>query len=131
MLVYLFILTGFRSESVGNDTHVYLDLFKYTYSKGINKDIFLEMGYQYYCLAIGKIFRGDGHAFLIVSALLCYAGLSIQLFKHSKNYYLSTCLAFLFCFSLYTNIIRQALAMTIGLFAYDYIITVTVSSRVS
>lgn len=117
--VFFCVLTGMRAESVGNDTHVYLDLYSYIYRNGIDTNIFLELGYQYYNLIIAKIFNGNQQAFLMVTSIICYSGIAWHIYKRSKNFYLSTCLTFVCCFSFYTNAIRQAMAMTLGLFAYD------------
>lgn len=120
VLLFLWVLTAFRSSNIGNDTPTYLNYFTRINLWGINKDFAIEIGYQYYCLIIGKI-TTSGAGLLIITATICYLGVGIYVYKYSKNLMFSLVLLFCTCFSIFTNILRQSLAMVICLYAYQAI----------
>lgn len=118
VLSFFWYLTAFRSANIGNDTQTYIRAFKNVVQNGINTHTFFEKGYIYFTYLISK-FTSDPHLYLIVHASICYLGFAIYIFNKSKNVIVSTTLVFCFCYSLYTNILRQGLAMLICLFAFE------------
>lgn len=113
----LFVLTGFRSENIGNDTRNYIYYFNYFMEYGVDSSTNIEIGYQFYCYIIGKV-TNDPHVFLIITALISYGVIGITIYKHSNNLGFSLCLFFCLFFSLYTNTIRQGISIVILLVAY-------------
>lgn len=113
----MWFLTAFRSSAIGNDTANYLWYFDH-FTKGLDKTSRLEVGYQYLNFFLGK-FVHDRHSFLIVMATIMYGGIGLYLYKYSKNPAVSLCLFFSFFFSIYTNILRQGIAMIIALYGYQ------------
>lgn len=118
IIVFLWGLTAFRSRNIGNDTIPYLNYFTEIKKYGINRNYAIEIGYQYYCLFIGKITHHE-NAILIYTATLCYLGVGIYVLKYSDNILFSLVLTFCICFSMFTNILRQNIAMIICLYAYQ------------
>ncbi len=118
-MVYIFIciLTAFRAENIGNDTHNYVYYFDFVANRGVTTDLTFEIGYQYYSLLLSKIFN-DPHFFLIVTAILCYWIIGIKICQKSQDVCFSILLFFCLFFSVYTNILRQGIAMAITLVAY-------------
>lgn len=117
-LLVLWLLTAFRAESIGNDTHGYLAYFQMFNNLGPNYSIRIEKGYQFLNILIGKL-TSDYHVFLIVISTMLYLALAVYLFLYSPNILLSVCLFFCAFFSAYTNVLRQALAMIITLYGYQ------------
>ena len=120
ILFLLWFLTAFRSADIGNDTQTYIDLFYRIQRDGISDSLRLEHGYQALCVVIGW-FTDDAQWLLIICATICYGGLGIYIFKYSKNELISIAIAFCICFSIFTSMLRQNIAMVICLFAYQLI----------
>ena len=118
IIVFLWFLTAFRSRNIGNDTQTYLNYFLKINQVGINKKYPIEIGYQYYCLILGRITQNE-NAILIVTATICYLGVGVYTFKYSNNLTFSIVLLFCVCFSIFTNILRQSIAMVICLYAFQ------------
>ena len=118
VVVFLWFLTAFRSRNIGNDTIPYLNYFVRIKQSGVNKNYAIELGYQYYCLILGKITQNE-NAILIVTATICYLGVGFYALKYSDNLMFSLLLLFCICFSMFTNILRQNIAMVICLYAYQ------------
>lgn len=118
VLLLLWILTAFRSANIGNDTKTYLGFFNAIKKYGVRKENGLEYGYQIYCLIIGTIAASE-NAILIVTATLCYLGVGVYVLKFSDDIIFSLVLLFCICFSIFTNILRQSIAMVICLYAYQ------------
>lgn len=117
-MIFFCILTGFRAPEIGNDTENYIGYFNIiSLYDSVNEHFSIELGYQYFCLVISK-FTDSPHIFLIICAVFSYVSLSILIFKYSKNLGFSLCLFFCMFFSVYTNTIRQGIAMAITLYAY-------------
>lgn len=112
----LWFLTAFRSISIGTDTQNYVMYFNY-FSRGVDKSIGVEAGYQYLCYFISKI-TNNSHTFLIVISTIMYGGVGPYLFKYSKNTAVSLCLFYSFFFSVFASILRQGIAMVIALYGY-------------
>lgn len=119
-MLVLWMLTAFRSTSIGNDTLTYVEYFYYFSNYGIIRDSRFEIGYQYLNIAIGWISKNP-HIFLVLISSIMYIGLSYCLFRYSRNILISATLFFCYGFSLYINIFRQGIAMIIVLFAYQHL----------
>lgn len=119
-LIVICLITGFRAETIGNDTENYVFYFKQICEIGVTDTLVLEKGFQYFCLIIG-LFTQDPHIFLIVVSVLCYGVLGKMIWKHSCNIGFSIILLFALYFSTYANILRQGIAMAIVLVAYFYL----------
>lgn len=120
-VIYIFVilwwLTAFRAPQIGNDTKNYIDLFNSIREDGVGGNRY-EYGYQIYCYFLG-LFTSNAQILLIVTATLCWGGLGVYIFLYSKDPVFSVCLAFCFCFSIFTNVLRQSIAMIILLYAYE------------
>lgn len=116
-LLVLWALTAFRAPEIGNDTINYINFYNTIGETGIHGELELEIGYKVYCLILNYLGFGP-RAFLIITATICWLGVGIYILKYSKNILFSLCLAFCFCFSNFTNILRQDLAMVIILYVY-------------
>lgn len=118
IMTFLWFLTAFRSANIGNDTIPYLIDFQGLCYFGENHHTRFEYGYSFLCQLISK-YTENPHYFLIIIATICYVGVGIYIFKKSEHKYISICIFYALFFSAYTNILRQAIAMTIGLWAYE------------
>lgn len=118
IIIFLWVLTAFRGRNIGNDTITYLNYLNKIKQSGLNKNYDIELGYQLYCLIIGKITKNE-NAILIVTATICYFGVGAYTLKYSHNLRFSLILLFCICFSAFTNTMRQSLAMIMCLFAYE------------
>ena len=116
-MLILWFLTAFRSANIGNDTSTYIYYFKIFSSGGIDRSRTFEIGYQYLNVLIGKV-TSDPHVFLVIIASIMYAATMVYIYKYSKNILVSMCLFFCACFSIYTNVFRQGIAMIIALYGY-------------
>lgn len=116
-LILLWVLTAFRAPEIGNDTLNYISFYHTIGETGLYGDLELEIGYKIYCLVLYRLGL-NAHHFLIVTATICWLGVGIYILKYSKNILFSLCLAFCFCFSNFTNILRQDIAMVITLYVY-------------
>lgn len=120
VIFVLWFLTAFRSERIGNDTITYVRYFYNFGQGGVTLNSSIEIGYQILNFVVFKI-NPNPYFFLGVVATICYVGTGIYIYKYSDNLVFSTVLLFPVVFSLYTNILRQAIAMVICLFAYQAI----------
>ena len=120
LLAFLWFLTAFRATEIGNDTENYLDYFVRIRQTGVSNDYRIEYGFQVLCAVVG-LFTDNQQIFLIVCATFCYLGVGVYIFKYSANVLFSTILVFCFCYSDFTNILRQDIAMVICLYAYQAI----------
>ena len=116
-LLLLWALTAFRAPEIGNDTKNYIYFYNTIGATGFNNEIEVEVGYIIYCIVLN--FLGfSAQQYLIITATICWLGVGIYILKYSKNILFSLCLAFCFCFSNFTNILRQDIAMVIILYVY-------------
>lgn len=120
VIFVLWFLTAFRSVIIGNDTLNYVRYFPLFGEGGLDFDSRIEIGYQLLNILVYKI-SPNPYFFLGAVATICYVGTGIYIYKYSDNIVFSTVLLFPIAFSLYTNILRQAVAMVICLFAYQAI----------
>ena len=115
----LWFLSAFRSAAIGNDTSNYLYYFN-IFSKGIDRSRDFEIGFQCLNYLISRVTL-DQHAFLIIIATIMYGGTGLYILKYSKNPAVSLCLFFGLFFSVYTNTLRQGIAMMIALYGYQFL----------
>lgn len=115
---FFWFLTAFRAYNIGNDTHSYVRVFNNIAKDGIISNLYMEIGFQYFCLLISKI-SSNPRFFLFVNATICYVAVAIYILKYSKNILFSLVLFFCFFFSDFTTMLRQNLAMIIVLYAYQ------------
>lgn len=120
VLGLMWFLTAFRASNIGNDTLNYINAFEQINASGISSQFRMEYGFQLLCLFIG-LFTKNAQVFLVVCASICYIGVGVYIFRYSKNIIASVILLFAFCFSIFTNILRQDIAMVICLYAYQFI----------
>lgn len=113
----LWYLTANRAEEIGNDTANYARYFLML-RDGMDFTISFELGFQLYCFLIGQL-TSDPHVFFQITATLMYGGLTVYVFKYSRNLPFSLCLILCFCFPACVNELRQAFAMIIVMFAYQ------------
>ena len=118
LLILLFwFLTAFRGASIGNDTSAYLRYYKQIESYGVNSELSIELGFQYLCLFLSKI-TPNPYFLLFVCATICYSICGLYIYRYSHNILFSLILLFCVSFSLFTNILRQSIAMVIVLIVY-------------
>lgn len=120
VIFVLWFLTAFRSARIGSDTIPYIKYFQFFGVGGIEPNSSIEIGYQILNILVYKI-NPNPYFFLGFVATICYVGTGIYIYKYSDNLVFSTVLLFPIAFSLYTNILRQAIAMVICLYAYQAI----------
>lgn len=119
ILLVLGILTIFRSVNVGTDTKVYVGLFE-TLRDGIYLPEFSrwEIGFQWLNIFL-SLFSRNPQTIIIATGFICYFLISIYLARHVENKLLFVVLFYALLFSNYTNIIRQSIAGSILVFAYE------------
>lgn len=117
ILLFLWALTAYRSENIGNDTKVYIYYFELFIREGIDIDRSFEIGYQILNVLIGKLTQ-DPHVFLVIIASILYGTMSSFLYRYSKNILVSLCLFYCVCFSIFTSMFRQGIAMVIAMYGY-------------
>lgn len=117
-LLILWFLTAFRADSIGNDTGNYIYYFNAIRLSGIDSAYRIEYGYQIFCYIVG-IFTDNAHVFIAICATVCYLSVGIYIWKYSLNRCISTVLVFALLFSVFTNTLRQDIAMVICLYAYE------------
>lgn len=126
-LGYLTVLACFRGMNVGNDTRSYYNLFLfYTGQRtvqNISSDGFrwmsnIEIGYRLLNKYFGVMCR-NYQVFVSIIAIASYWILGRFVKKYSSNAALSVMLVFLMFYSAYMNLLRQMLALSIVLIAFD------------
>lgn len=115
LMVFLFVLTGWRSINIGNDTKAYAELFERFISGNLTSRV--EIGYKIYCWLVGLV-TSDPHVFFIITAAVCYFFVWRYIYHHALDIPTTVCLFFAVFFSVFTNTLRQALAMIFVLYAY-------------
>jgi len=122
IFLVFFILLAFRDVSVGNDTLVYADLFDTIINGHLRDDTRYETGYVLYNKVLG-VFSSSYRLLFIVSAFVVVFNFSFFIKKFSNGIWLSALLFFLLSyFDIAANLLRQAIAMSILLCAYDVLI---------
>jgi hypothetical protein len=121
----LLLIASLRSESVGKDVENYLKFFEllnYIDFNTLLKEIRYENGFIYLSKLISLITE-NAQIFIAILSIIILAGPINLIYKYSKNPSMSfifyVTMTF-FAFSL--SGLRQALATSIVLFAYDYLV---------
>lgn len=126
-LGYLTVLACFRGMNVGNDTRSYYNLFLFNTGQGTVQNISsaglrwmsnIEIGYRLLNKYFGTIWR-NYQAFISAIAIVSYLVLGRFVKKYSSNVALSVILMFLMFYSSYMNLLRQIIALSIVLLAFD------------
>lgn len=126
-LGYLTVLACFRGMNVGNDTRSYYNLFLFytgqvsvqnISSAGLRWMSNIEIGYRLLNKYFGTIWH-NYQAFISVIAIVSYLVLGRFVKKYSSNVALSVILIFLMFYSSYMNLLRQIIALSIVLLAFD------------
>lgn len=121
----LLFLSMFRNYNIGNDTAVYLNLFKNMQWQSIGEysiqDSRFEIGY----LILNKLihlFTDDKQAILIVTSIMIYGVFAVFIYHYSKIPWLSVFIFFMGgYFSSSVNIIRLYLALVATMCAYPFV----------
>ena len=119
-ITFFWFITAFRNETIGNDTMAYISIFNNFCNWSFSSSTHVEIGYQFFCSLVG-IFTRDPHVFLIVHATICYVAIAVYCLKYSKNLMFSLVIIFVTCFYDFTNLLRQAFAIILVMYAYQSI----------
>lgn len=117
------IISGFRDFSVGVDTQQFVN----AYARIINMSprnfdlLRYEQGFSYFCWTLGKI-SSNPQILIFTTSFFINISIGRFIYKNSDNVYLSVIL-YLLCnfFFSYMNIMRQAIAICILLWGYEFI----------
>jgi hypothetical protein len=129
--IILWLIAGFRSEIVGNDTKAYIYLFDQISAGELNVfdglNIFnffitdgLENGYKIYTYVISLVAANYTIFLLLTHAFICYSFYRF-IKKYSTNYIISMVIYFSLFFLGSMSLMRQSLSMAIILWGYKYI----------
>ncbi len=122
--ILLFCVSGFRDKNIGVDTLQYYNAFKKISLLDISKFnvVRYEYGFTFLCWILSKISNKPQILLIVTSFFVNYSILKF-IYKYSNNVFVSILIYILlnFYFS-YMNIMRQAIAISIVLFGYDFII---------
>ncbi|HCY44205.1 MAG TPA: hypothetical protein DHU33_02125 [Firmicutes bacterium] len=117
----IILISCMRANTVGVDTYQFTNAFlRIRYLQPYQfETLRYEYGFTYFCWILGKVFS-NYQALLIVTSIFINFSILCFIYKNSKNVYLSTILYIIcnFYFS-YMNIMRQAMAIAIILFAFE------------
>lgn len=128
-LACFFILTfiaACRAPEVGRDTTLFIERafdririrnFRETFALST----WLEPGFRLLCYVISR-FTANGQWLVVVSSVLIHGSVSLFIYRHAKNVYLAFYLYLaMMIYPFYLNIMRQALAIAVLLFAWDFL----------
>lgn len=122
--VLLFLLAALRAPTVGRDTALFIGVFEKLHGRPF-LDIFkyaswVEPGFRLLCAAVA-LFTANGQWLVIVTSLIIHVSVSVFIYRHAKNVYLAFYLYMaMMIYPLYLNTMRQALAVSVLLFAWDF-----------
>ena len=121
----LTFIAACRAPEVGRDTALFLDVFQKLHGRGfIDTMVFsswVEPGFRLLCFLISR-FTANGQWIIAITALLINGSVSLFIYRHAKNIYLAFYLYLaMMLYPFYLNIMRQALAIAILLFAWDFL----------
>lgn len=112
-----------RAPEVGRDTALFLDVFDKLHGRGfLDAQIFsswVEPGFRLLCWLLGQ-FTANGQWLVVVTAVMIHVSVCVFIYRHSRNPYLSCFLYLtLMLYPWYLNVMRQALAISVLLFAWQ------------
>ena len=119
----LFALMGFKSNSIGNDTASYIELYDRlkNMSTMFDETSRFEKGYQIYNKLIGYFFE-DSQALFIITAIICISCIVYGIIRSSRNWQYSL---FLFVglrfYYFFLSGLRQSIAVCIIFVAYTFL----------
>ncbi len=121
----LVFVASCRDFTVGTDTLSFANVFVQVAPLGIkgaiNFNSWTEPGFRVLCALIGY-FTQDPRWLIVVTSMIIHIGVSVFIYRHSKNVYLSFLLyMMLMLYPYYLNIMRQAIAISVWLIAYDFL----------
>lgn len=124
-LALLAIMTMFRSEAVGNDTDNYIAMYNRIASSDVIpyiKNSITEPGFILYCWLLTRLSLNPQLLF-IVTGLIVYYSVGRFIWKYvSAPGLICYSIVALMKFDFFMSAVRQALAISILLFAFDYIL---------
>ncbi|MBQ3064079.1 MAG: EpsG family protein [Clostridia bacterium] len=115
-------LAALRAPTVGRDTALFLDVFERLDDRplldALGYSNWVEPGFKLLCTLIG-FFTDNGQWLTVVTSVIIHTSVSFFIYKHAKNIYLGFFLYMgMMIYPLYTNTMRQALAVSVLLFAW-------------
>ncbi|MEB7389004.1 EpsG family protein [Aerococcus viridans] len=123
LFLFLFILSAFRSDSIGTDTQNYIQTFKIiSTAASLNFESFdMEAGYLFFNKILAILFNNPQWLLITTSAIV-FTGVGIIVYRYSKNIWMSTFLFFgLNFFTSSMNTTRTFLSLVILLFSIQFI----------
>ena len=118
-ILVLMFLSAFRAESVGNDTHEYLRIFR-EIAEISDSGSRYEIGYVWLNKIISFI-SNNPQSIIIVTSVIIFYSYGHFMWKYSKSPWLSLFIFFAFNgFAFALSGIRQSMALVILLYSYDY-----------
>ncbi|MBR7112818.1 MAG: EpsG family protein [Clostridia bacterium] len=127
-LACFFILTfiaACRAPEVGRDTTLFIQrVFDRIRIRNFTETFALstwaEPGFRLLCYVLTR-FTANGQWLIVVSSVLIHGSVSFFIYRHAKNIYLAFYLYLaMMIYPFYLNIMRQALAIAVLLFAWDF-----------
>ena len=123
--VLLTFIAACRAPEVGRDTALFLNVFDRIRIRGFldtfRLSLWVEPGFRLLCYLISRV-TANGQWLIVVSAVLINGSVSLFIYRHAKNMYLAFYLYLaMMIYPFYLNIMRQALAIAILLFALDFL----------
>lgn len=123
--IIVFLFFSFRSQYVGNeDTRNYYNMMKKAVSSSNWNDYYdengNEIGFQLFVFGLSRIFH-DPQWLLVFSSAICIISVSYYIYHNSDDIVMSMVMYIsldLMCFQM--QIMRQSIAMSICLFAFEY-----------
>ena len=120
----LVALAALRAPTVGRDTALFLDVFARLDGRplpdALGYSSWVEPGFKLLCWLVG-LFTDNGQWLTVVSAVIIHTAVSVFIYKHVKNVYLGFFLyVTMMIYPMYFNTMRQALAVSVLLFAWGF-----------
>ena len=120
-----FIIMAFRSSHMGNDTQNYIAIFNKvsvaTSPIGFAEATAIEKGYILYNSILSKIFGANARWLFVITAVLICHSLGRYIDKYSNTPGIVCCLFVPMSLSFFMAGLRQAIAVAIFLYSYDFI----------
>ena len=118
-VIVLMFLSAFRADTVGNDTHEYLRIFKEITIISDSGSRY-EIGYVWLNKMVSFI-SSNPQSIIIITSIFIFYSYGYFIWKYSKSPWLSLFVFFTFNgFAFALSGIRQSIALTILLYSYDY-----------
>lgn len=120
----LVCVAALRAPTVGRDTQLFLDVFDKLHGRSLPDvltfPMWVEPGFRVLCWLIG-LFTANGQWLIVLTSVFINVSVSDFIYRHAKNVYLGFFLYLtMMQYTLYLNVMRQALAIAIILFAWGF-----------